>query len=425
MLERKEITYIAEKTFYISLPKVDVKGLSAKEIAAYPCSPDITDEDRALLNDRLFSEREEHSETIRKHIPTLEKILGSDMPEINLRRREVTNEKFFIRDLALTIAHKSEKVRDYPDLDSATKDEIINASDQYIACRNALTVLNYPLIWYYLDIKELKFQADDTRFNDFLQQGVIGLMDAIDRYDPQLGSLSTYAMTCIHSNMIDGFKSCKFFSSSRRTSYHIHQAILTYFQQKTATNAEDIDKIAETLGMEKQVVETYLKTNRGAISLSLQVGTTEDKTELHNILKSPYKTPEESAIAKESQQEINRVISKDLPSLMECLDERERFIIIAHHVHNLTYEQIANILSLTKQRAEQIQLSAIEKLLRATARNSEISNRISNLMFGGEQIPNIKQMKDAEFKKIKNKGSLLRKEKKNNSDNPSSQAEKS
>ncbi len=130
MLERKEITYIAEKTFYISLPKVDVKSLSAKEIAAYPYSPDVTEEDRALLNDRLFSEREEHSETIRKHIPTLEKILGSDMPEINLRRREVTNEKFFIRDLALTIAHKSEKVRDYPDLDSATKDEIINASDQ-------------------------------------------------------------------------------------------------------------------------------------------------------------------------------------------------------------------------------------------------------------------------------------------------------
>ena len=192
---------------------------------------------------------------------------------------------------------------------------------------------------------------------DLINQGVLALMDCMDRYDKTKGAkFETYAYMRVRGARIDFIRKQDWVPHrARNFNKKIEEAYASLSNRNM--REPDVEEIASYLDIPPEKVESHLQYMNHSVVISLE-SMLEDIT--GTILRAEpenrndsYK-PEESLYYKE--------ICRTLTTSIESLKEKERLVITLYYYEELKYAEIAEILEISESRVCQIHTKAITKL---------------------------------------------------------------
>ena len=194
-------------------------------------------------------------------------------------------------------------------------------------------------------------------FDDFFDQGVLALIDCIERYDPDRGaSFETFSYTAIRGAILKYLRKQNWLPNrlwEARKNITKGRSELCFQLMREPTLAE----LAEHLG----ISESRLSKEMVEISVI-------DTVSFEEMLESSYytqlETKEYSASAEGSMEAalFKQELHDTLGQVIEQLPARQKQVIALYYYENLTLLEIGQVLELSPQRIAQIKKSALEQM---------------------------------------------------------------
>jgi RNA polymerase primary sigma factor len=204
-------------------------------------------------------------------------------------------------------------------------------------------------------------------FLDLIQEGNIGLMKAVDRFQFRRGfKFSTYATWWIRQAIT---RAVADHGRTIRLPVHVIESLNKLEKERKALRIErgrepSALDLADRLRMPVSKVRLLLDAQRTPYSLEMKIGEDEG-TELGEILRdTSVRSPEESAIESDVANEVERAMAPLTDREKEVL--RLRYGLGTDREHTL--EEIGKHLSVTRERVRQIESRALQKLRSAKQR---------------------------------------------------------
>ncbi len=193
------------------------------------------------------------------------------------------------------------------------------------------------------------FQNRGEDINDLFQIGCIGLIKAVDNFDPGLElCFSTYAVPMIAGELKRYLRD----NSAVRISRSLRDLSCRILQLKNI-NGElpSIDEIAEKLGADRENVIMALESMQDTVSLSEPIYS--DGTDAIFL---------EDHLSDENDLEEDVTNRFSLEKAVSHLSERERKILAMRYVRNRTQTEIADELGISQAQVSRVEKGAIEKI---------------------------------------------------------------
>ena len=210
-----------------------------------------------------------------------------------------------------------------------------------------------------------KFLNRGLQQPDLIQEGNIGLIKAVEKYDYKRGyKFSTYATWWIRQSITRGIADQ---GRTIRLPVHMIETInrMLHFTrdfQRMESREPSPEEMAKQLDTDVEKVHTALKTARDAISLDAPVGEEEDSMLSDFIQDQAYPDPQDASIT----QSLKRCLCKVMGSLTSREEKvlRMRYGIEIGCDHTL--EEVGQCFAVTRERIRQIEAQAIKKLRHPT-----------------------------------------------------------
>jgi RNA polymerase sigma factor for flagellar operon FliA len=234
--------------------------------------------------------------------------------------------------------------------------------DQYVktrdsAVRGEIIVQNLPLVRYVLGRLAIPALDDDV-YNDLASQGILGLIDAVDRFEPKRGlRFSTYATLRIRGCILDTLRAMDTLPrSARKRVKGIDQAV-SRLRMKLGREPRD-EEVASAVNLD---IKTYraalVEANCAIFSIdaSFKTDDTGDAFSFRDFLcdkDSP--NPEEALERAELQQRLAAAFRR--------LSRRTQLLLSLYYYEGLTMKEIGQVLDLSESRVSQIHARAVISL---------------------------------------------------------------
>jgi len=197
---------------------------------------------------------------------------------------------------------------------------------------------------------------NNVETEDLIHAGIIGLIDAADRFEPKRGNkFITYALYRIRGAVLSELRSRDFLSRSYRKK--IRDMGRAYARLEKANGREPTDEeVAEALGLElDKLYEIKKLSSLSFVSFeSLGYATKEEKNRFKSSLQSEMLDAFKLAGLKE--------LHESLAGAIDGLPEKEKLVVSLYYHEELTMKEIGAVLNVTESRVSQIHSRAIIRL---------------------------------------------------------------
>lgn len=229
--------------------------------------------------------------------------------------------------------------------------------------RDALIEQYAPLVKYVVDRLRIALSATLDR-DDLLGYGTIGLIEAVDRYDPSRGvKFETYAIPRIRGAIIDAVRALDLIPrSARQRARVVEEAYRELFTEHGRMPTED--EVAAHLNMTTAELNQVIQ-DTACVMLPLHQPTHDGETTLEDTLPDVDATEPIEAAA-------HADLLQRLADALDQLPERDRLIVSLYYYEELTMREISHILGITESRVSQL-LSRTRLLLRGMLNDSGIT----------------------------------------------------
>ena len=184
--------------------------------------------------------------------------------------------------------------------------------------------------------------------DDLFHAGVVGLIDAVDRYDAgRETAFSTYAVLRIRGAIIDELRARDWVPRGARTrSRDYHDAVHDLFHDLGRLPTDE--ELAQRLGVDAVELAAIERDSHLAAQVSLDAPVGETGS-LAGLLPARERATDNPArrLEREDQRRV-------LVQVMDSLDERERLILKLYYFENLLMKEVADLMGVTESRICQI-----------------------------------------------------------------------
>lgn len=222
--------------------------------------------------------------------------------------------------------------------------------------REELILRYVPLVHFVLGRLGIS-RSVSTDYEDLASQGLLGLIEAADRFDPAFGTqFSTYATLRIRGKILDHLRDQDWLSrTARRRSQTVQQAINTLWMDQGRSPSEQ--EIADFLHVDLENVQQALSdSTRVIVSLDsfLESGDDGDSS-LHETLGDDNQ-PDPADQLDESD------LKQQLIDALQELPERDRLVLSLYYYEELTLSEIGEVIGVSESRVCQLHSRAVMNL---------------------------------------------------------------
>lgn len=225
--------------------------------------------------------------------------------------------------------------------------------------REQIVLEHAPLIRYIVNRIAVRLPSH-IDLDDLHNTGVIGLMDAIQKYDPEKNcKFKTYAEFRIKGAILDQLRSLDWVPRSVRQKGRKLERAYGEVEQRLGRSANE-EEVADSLGLELDKFHTLINQVRGISLVNLEEirGTNSDGDRAGTFADIIEDVHAENPFASLKLTETKHVISDTIGSL----PEKERLVISLYYYEDLNMKEIGNILGITESRVCQIHTKSVMRL---------------------------------------------------------------
>lgn len=218
-------------------------------------------------------------------------------------------------------------------------------------------ILNYlPLVHFVLGRLGLS-RAIGADYEDAASQGLIGLIEAVDNYDPRFGTrFSTYATLRVRGRILDHLRSLDWLSRTARRRARAVQNAITHLWGVLQRAPSDVE-LADYLDYDLPTLQrALLDASRVIVSLDATLTSEmEGEGSYHEILADEGQESPAEALDEEE-------LKARLVAALKKLPERQQVLLSLYYYEELTFKEIGALLGVSESRVCQLHARAMLEL---------------------------------------------------------------
>jgi len=229
-------------------------------------------------------------------------------------------------------------------------------ADRSPELREKLVLQSVPLVYYLLGRMGIT-QERGSDYEDLAHQGLLGLIDAVDHFDPKFNTrFSTYASLRIRGKVLDYLRTTDWMPrTARKRTRLIQKSISALWSENSREPTEE--EIASHLGVKIEDVQQGLSdSNRILVSLDMMMDVDQDgDSSLYERLSDEKQDNPSDVYEKES-------LMEEMSDAIHNLSEREQLVLSLYYNDDLTFKEIGKVLDITESRVCQLHARVIISL---------------------------------------------------------------
>jgi RNA polymerase sigma factor for flagellar operon FliA len=197
--------------------------------------------------------------------------------------------------------------------------------------------------------------------DDLISAGVVGLIDAVDRYDARKGcSLKTYCGLRIRGAMVDELREQDWIPRTVHRDEKIYEKAVETLGQRLGREATP-EEVREELGLSPEAFEHFQSRVHGNVVVSLNESWQDDDGNMIDRGDSLPCLETPTAFETLAREEDRAFLREEL----NRLPRNEKLVLCLYYIEDLRLKEIARILEVTESRVSQIHTEALRRLSEA------------------------------------------------------------
>jgi RNA polymerase sigma factor for flagellar operon FliA len=217
-----------------------------------------------------------------------------------------------------------------------------------------------PLVKYLAQRISLKL-PNHVEIDDLINSGIIGLIDAIEKFDQSRGiQFKTYAEFRIRGAIFDGLRSLDWVPRSVRKQKKMVEQSYAQLEQQLGRHATD-EELSKNLGVKLADFYKILDNLKG-VSLGkfveLHNNDSQSNSEGDSAIAFIPDTSTEDPYATFQKQELTEILAEAIRNL----PDKERYVVSLYYFDELTMKEIGTVLNITESRVSQLHTKSMIRL---------------------------------------------------------------
>ena len=224
--------------------------------------------------------------------------------------------------------------------------------------RERLVLQSVPLVHYLLGRMGMT-QGLGSDYEDLAHQGLMGLIEAVDHFDPKFNArFSTYASLRIRGKIVDYLRTADWMPRAVRKRTRLIQKTITELWSENHQEPTE-EEIAARLDIGVDEIRTGLAdSNRVLISLDILMGGADDSDDGNSL----YDHLPDEKQANPADLLDRKSLIEEMGEALLNISERDQLVLSLYYNDQLTFKEIGNVLGITESRVCQLHARTILSL---------------------------------------------------------------